>query len=103
LSHAPSFVVWDRVLLCSSGWPWTHRIAQASLKFMPHPPECRDCRYTTPHPAYLCIFLTHLALFFYSIWVMNVQIAINVSSLVKPNHYCNHQIEIKHYFCFTLN
>jgi hypothetical protein len=45
------FFFWDRVLLCSLGWTWTHYVVQAGLKFMillTQLPECWDCRYVPP-------------------------------------------------------
>lgn len=39
---------WDRVLLCSPGWPGAHWVARAHIKpmtlFLPQPLKCRDYR-----------------------------------------------------------
>lgn len=57
-SFAPSVSVpwwlfcWDKILICSPGWSWTHCISPV---FLPQIPECWDYRHGSPHPALLVI------------------------------------------------
>jgi hypothetical protein len=51
LSLFLALVFWDRVLLCSPGWPQTHCAAQTGLEFkilLFQPPKCWDYRHEPP-------------------------------------------------------
>jgi hypothetical protein len=50
--HPRSFLFWDKILSCGSGWPQTHCVAQAGLKLLSQPPKCWDYKHepSCSHP-----------------------------------------------------
>lgn len=46
------FLVWDRVSLCHSHWPWAHYIGRDSFKvsviLLPQPPQGSDNKHVSP-------------------------------------------------------